>query len=381
VLINAHKRPRFKGLEIVVMRITPFLTAAIVCAFTYMLILERESLLAFAGVEAEEPVEKVVIQRIEDKPPVSVMVMKSSAKPVAQGIVLRGQTEAFRLLDVKAETSGQVVSSPLRAGTMVGEGELLCKLDQGTKLASLAEAKARLAEAQANNNASATLVQKGYASTTTAISRVAQLEAAQAGVDRAQKEMEFLEIHAPFSGILETDTAEFGALMQPGATCARILELNPIKLVGYATEQQVRRIAVGGVAGARLIGGGTVVGKLTFISRSADQETRTFKVEITVPNEKLEIRDGSTAEIFISLSGETGHLLPQSSLTLNDEGIIGVRIVDGETAKFVPVTIVNETSDGFWVTGLDETAEVIVVGQEYVVTGRRVTVTYQEDAS
>lgn len=363
------------------MRFTPILTAALVCAFTYMLILERDALLAFAGVEKEETVEETIAQRIEDKPPVSVMVMKSKAKPVERGIVLRGQTEAFRLLDVKAETSGQVISSPLRAGTLVGEGELLCKLDEGTKKASLAEAKARLAEAEANNNASATLVQKGYASETTAISRVAQLEAAQAAVERAEREMTHLEIHAPFSGILETDTAEFGAFLQPGAACARIIELNPIKLVGYATEQQVQRIAVGGAAGARLISGQTVVGKLTFISRSADPLTRTFKVEIAVPNDKLEIRDGSTAEIFIALSGETGHLLPQSALTLNDGGLIGVRVVDGETARFVPITIVNETADGVWVTGLDETADVIVVGQEYVITGRRVTVTYQEDAS
>lgn len=363
------------------MRITPILTAAVVCGFTYMLILERDALLAFAGVETETPAEAAASDRIEDKPPVSVMVMKSTAKPVERGIVLRGQTEAFRLLDVKAETNGNVISSPLRAGTMVGEGELLCKLDPGTKKASLDEAKARLAEAEANNNASAALVQKGYASTTTAMSRVAQLQAAQAAVDRAQTEMENLEIHAPFSGILETDTAEFGALMQTGATCARILELNPIKLVGYATEQQVQRIAIGGPAGARLITGDTVVGQLTFISRSADPLTRTFKVEVTVPNENLAIRDGSTAEIYIALSGETGHLLPQSALTLNDGGIIGVRVVDGETARFVPVTIVNESATGVWVTGLGDSAEVIVVGQEYVVTGRRVTVTYQEDAS
>ncbi len=363
------------------MRFTPFLTAALVCAFTYMLILERETLLAFAGAEPEPEAEVVVEERLEDKPPVSVLVMKSAAKPVERGIVLRGQTQAFRLLDVKAETSGRVISSPLRAGTLVAEGELLCRLEEGTKKASLAEAKARLAEAEANNNASATLVQKGYASETTAISRLAQLEAAQAAVERAEREMEDLAIFAPFSGILETDTAEFGALMQTGATCARILELNPIKLVGYATEQQVQRIAVGGLAGARLISGDTVAGKLTFISRSSDAQTRTFKVEVTVPNENLAIRDGSTAEIFIALSGETGHLLPQSALTLNDEGVIGVRVVDGETAKFIAVNIVNETADGVWVTGLGDSAEVIVVGQEYVVTGRRVTVTYAKDAS
>ena len=274
-----------------------------------------------------------------------------------------------------------MISSPLRKGTLVAEGELLCKLDPGTREASLSEAKARLAEAEANNNVSAQLVEKGYASENTAISRVAALQAAQAAVERAKKEMEQLEIHAPFSGLLESDTAEFGALLQPGAACARIIALDPIKLVGFATEQQVRRISVGGMAGARLIGGKEVVGELSFISRSADPITRTFRVEIMVPNPNLEIRDGSTAEIYIALSGEKGHLLPQSALTLDDHGRLGVRVVDGEKAKFIGVTLINESPDGVWVNGLPETAEVIVVGQEYVTTGRRVTVSYQEDAS
>lgn len=363
------------------MRFTPLLTAALVCAFTYLLIMERDALLAFAGAESAAVAEQTAETNANDKPPVSVLVRKSSAQPVSRGIVLRGQTAAFRLLDVKAETNGLVISSPLRKGTLVAEGELLCKLDPGTREASLSEAKARLAEAEANNNVSASLVQKGYASENTAISRIAALQAAQAGVERAKKEMAQLEIHAPFSGLLESDTAEFGALMQPGATCARIIALDPIKLVGFATEQQVRRISVGGQAGARLIGGDTVVGKLSFISRSADPLTRTFRVEIMVPNPKLEIRDGSTAEIFIALSGEKGHLLPQSALTLDDEGRLGVRVVQDSLAKFIEVTIINESPEGVWVNGLPELAEIIIVGQEYVTTGRRVTVTYQKDAS
>lgn len=361
------------------MRLTPILTAALVCAFTYLAILERPALLAFAGVEPAAAQDTA--DAAEEKPPVSVVVRKSTAQEVTRGIVLRGQTEAFRSVEVKAETTGTVVTQPLRKGTMIAEDELLCELDSGTKEASLAEARARLAEAEANNKVSATLVERGYAAETTAIARVAALEAAHAVVKRAEKEMEQLEIHAPFNGLLESDTAEFGALLQPGGVCARVIQLNPIKLVGWATEQQVRRIAVGGLAGARLIDGQQVQGKLTFISRSADPQTRTFRVEVTVPNEALEIRDGSTAEIFIALSGDTGHLLPQSAMTLDDEGRLGVRTVENAETRFYPVTIVNESAEGVWVTGLPETADVIIVGQEYVTDGRKVTVTYEKDRS
>lgn len=361
------------------MRITPILTAAFVCAFVYMIILERPTLLAFAGVETEESQDTV--QDAEVKPPVSVVAIKSTAQPVSRGIVLRGKTEAWRLVDVKSETSGTVVSQPLRKGTMVAEGELLCQLDPGTKEASLTEARARLAEAEANNNVSATLVERGYAAETTAIARVAALQAAEAGVKRAQKEMDQLKITAPFAGLLESDAAEFGALLQPGATCARVIQLDPIKLVGFATEQQVRGLSVGGPAGARLIDGREIGGKISFISRSADPQTRTFRVEVTVPNDDMSIRDGSSAEIFIALTGETGHLLPQSALTLDDEGRLGVRIVEGETASFRSVVPVNESSEGVWVTGLPDAADVIVLGQEYVTDGRKVIVSYRENAS
>lgn len=360
------------------MRLTSLITATLVCAFVSMVILERPKLLAFAGVEQGDA---EVVEDAADaaKPAVDVVAVKSIARPVTRGIILRGRTAAWRLVDVKAETSGTVVSQPLRKGTVVADAELLCQLDSGTKDASLAEAKARLAEATANNNVSATLVERGYAAETTAIARVAALEAAQAGVERAQKELDQLNIEAPFSGLLESDTAEFGALLQPGMTCARVIQLNPIKLVGFATEQQVRGLTKEAPAGARLIDGREIVGQISFISRSADPQTRTFRVEVTVPNEDLSIRDGSSAEIYIGLSGEKGHLLPQSALTLDDSGRLGVRVVEDGAAYFKVVTIVNESADGIWVTGLSPEAEVIVLGQEYVTDGRRVTVTYQGD--
>ncbi|MBC6443800.1 MAG: efflux RND transporter periplasmic adaptor subunit [Rhodobacteraceae bacterium] len=362
------------------MRLTSLLTATLVCAFLYVIILERPVLLAFAGVEQEDDIAETKI-RDETKPAVAVVAMKSSARPVTRSIILRGKTEAWRLVDVKAETTGAVVSRPLRKGTMVEESAILCRLDSGTKDASLAEAKARLAEAKAKNRVSAELVERGYAAETTAIARVAALEAAQASVKRAEKEIEQLTIKAPFFGHLESDTAEFGALLQPGMTCARVIQLDPIKLVGFATEQQVRGLTDDALAGARLIDGREVLGRISFIARSADPLTRTFRVEITVPNDDLLIRDGASAEIYIGLAGDVGHLIPQSALTLDDSGRLGVRIIEKDTAMFKPVTIVNESSDGIWITGLGDTADIILLGQEYVTDGRKVTVTYKDDAS
>jgi len=102
-------------------------------------------------------------------------------------------------------------------------------------------------------------------------------------------------------------------------------------------------------------------------------------VDIDVPNPDLKIRDGQTAEILIAADGAKAHLLPQSALTLNDDGALGVRVVgDGNIVDFVPVNLIRDTIDGVWVTGLNETADVIVVGQEYVTKGVEVAPTFRE---
>ena len=193
------------------------------------------------------------------------------------------------------------------------------------------------------------------------------------------REIDKLTITAPFSGLLETDTAELGALMQPGAPCAAIIQLDQVKLVGFVPETDVSKITVGAMAGARLTSGTQVQGRVTFLSRSADELTRTFRVEVTVENGDLAISDGQTAEILVASDGRTAHLVAQSSLTLDDDGVLGVRTVgEGNIVQFMPVTLLRDTAEGVWVTDLPETVDIITVGQEFVIDGVRVAPTFTD---
>lgn len=205
------------------------------------------------------------------------------------------------------------------------------------------------------------------------------IQAAQAGIAGAEMDITRLGIHAPFAGLLETDTAELGALMQPGAACATVIQLDPIKIIGFVPETQVTRVNLGAPAGARLVDGREVVGTVSFVSRSADQLTRTFRVEITLPNPDMSIRDGQTADIAIEAEGDLAHLIPQSSLTLDNDGKMGIRTVSAETtAKFLPVRLLRDTIDGVWVAGLPDTVDIITVGQEYVTDGVPVAPSFED---
>lgn len=415
------------------MRLFPILTAVLVMTVLYFLVFEREQLVQLAGggaptEESAEPApaesataeastapsepaaETDVLQRV------SVVVLESTAGAIDRAVLLRGRTEAARQVDVRAETTGLIVSEPLRKGAFVEAGQLMCEIDPGTREATLAEARARLAEARAglpaaearvteaaarlaeaeiNNTAASRLSEGGFASETRVASTVAAFESARASVETArsgqesataavqaaeatvalaEREIERLQITAPFSGILETDTAELGALMQQGSACATILQLDPIKLVGFVPEADVTRVELGSRAGARLISGDEILGEVTFISRSADPQTRTFRVEVTVPNADLAIRDGQTAEMAIESAGAAAHLVPASALTLDDNGTLGLRIVEtdpekGDIAAFRAISLLRDVPEGVYVTGLPETARVIIVGQEYVTDG------------
>jgi multidrug efflux system membrane fusion protein len=417
------------------MKIVPILTALLVSATLYFAVFERDRLMEFArtssplatATDAEAPIEADEVADVsetdmdESDVGVRVVALRSTAQSIDSAVVLRGRTEAARQVTVASETSGLVISEPLRKGAYIAAGEDLCRLDPGIREASLAEARARLAEARGrvpeaqaataeatarvreaeiNANVARSLSADGFASETRVISAEAVVEAAAAGVQRAssavssaeagieaamagvaaaEREIERLTIKAPFAGLLETDTAELGTLMQPGAGCATIIQLDPIKLVGFVPETDVDKIIVGAQALATLATGDQTGGRVSFLSRSADETTRTFRVEIEVPNRDLAIRDGQTVEIIVASDGNQAHLLPQSSLTLDDEGTLGVRTIDdAQNALFLPVTLLRDTIEGVWVAGLPDAVDVIVVGQEFVIDGVHVTPTFRE---
>ena len=360
------------------MRIVSIVMALFVALVLYVVIIEREALttwIASQQPEAEdvEPSAPAEAEQTAPSDKIKVVAKRSVAQKIDSAVVLRGQTEAARQVDVRAETSSTVVSEPLRKGIFVTEGQLLCELDPGTRQASLAEARARLSEMEArsaeaksrvpeaearqneaqarldealtNQNVARRLNEDGFAAETRVknadaavaaaqaaveaalsgvsaaesgiLSAEAAIESAAAGIASAEKEIERLQIRAPFAGLLESDTAELGSLLQAGGLCGTVIQLDPIKLVAFVPETEVERVSVGALAGARLAAGGAeVTGRVTFLSRSADTTTRTFRVEIEVPNPELAIRDGQTAEILIATDGGMAHLLPSSALTL-----------------------------------------------------------------
>jgi multidrug efflux system membrane fusion protein len=116
-----------------------------------------------------------------------------------------------------------------------------------------------------------------------------------------------------------------------------------------------------------------------YIAPRADQQTRTFKVEVAVENSKQILRAGVSATVKLLASELDTHFLTPALFVLGQNGEIGIRAISTQNiVEFHPVEIVQSNSRGAYVTGLPKTVDLIVSGQGFVKAGVKVKPVYDE---
>ena len=367
------------------MRLISIFVSVLVALSLYFLIVDRKSLIdilrKFQNTQEVSSElgnnSKPINSSIEENELPLVLVKKSKEIITDNTLIVRGSTEAIRKVEVRAEVNGGVISEPRLKGSRIKKNEILCEIAAGTRFVTLSEAKMRLLEAEKKSNVVQSLGEKGYSTETSKLTQKTILETAKSSLARAEYEISKLVIKSPFAGVLEDNTSEIGSFLNIGSLCATIIDLSQIKLIGYIPEFKIREISLGSVASGRTLSGLSTKGKVSFISRQADPITKTFRVEILADNKDELIRDGETIEIQINLDSNKVHLLPQSVLTLNDAGDLGVRTVIDKKVEFFKIKILRDQKNGLLVKGLPNTVDVITVGQEFVVNGQEVNISYE----
>ncbi|MCE9524061.1 MAG: efflux RND transporter periplasmic adaptor subunit [Alphaproteobacteria bacterium] len=312
----------------------------------------------------------------------TVRVRTITAEKRQQDLVIRGQTQALRKVQVRAETAGTVAAIRADKGSFVKAGDTICELKIDAREAMLKQARATAKQRELEYEASKTLQEKGFRSETSVAGDLAEYESAKAQVERMEKEFENTKIRAPFDGVVDDRMADVGDYLSPGQPCALVVDQDPFLVVGQVSEKDVVQVHIGDSGWAKLISGERVEGKVRFIAKSSDSATRTFRLELEVPNLQGLIRDGITADIHVTANMIEAHHITPAILGLDDRGVIGVRVVDqNKRVRFVPVQIVADGADGVWVTGLPRTVTIITVGQEYVTDGQQVNIVLDGNGS
>ncbi len=326
-----------------------------------------------SGIKAESIARKPPADLSENDTVPQVRVRHQSAVPHRTAVVLRGRTEALRKVEARAETHGRVVELAIERGMAVAEGDPLVRLAPEDRPARLAEARALLEQRRIEHQAAEKLSAKGFRADTQLAASLADLESAQAAVERAQVDLDNTVIRAPFAGFVEDRLVDLGDFLEMGDAVASLVDLDPILVVGQVSERDIGRLTVGGAGTARLMTGETIDGRVRHIARVADPVTRTFRVELEVANPEGALRDGVTAEVVLPGPSVMAHRVSPAVLSLSTAGEIGVKIVDADRrVRFLPVRIVEQGADGLWLLGLPDEATLITVGQDFVADGQEV---------
>ncbi|MCX7310859.1 MAG: efflux RND transporter periplasmic adaptor subunit [Hyphomicrobiales bacterium] len=303
-----------------------------------------------------------------------VAMIETNVVSHSRKLMLSGRTEADRKVVVFARTNGMLQELRVRRGAHVKKGDIIAILSDDAREAQVMQAKAlfeqRTAELEAKRRLLATF----------AIAKLelnvleAQHKAAEAALATAEAERERGIITAPWDGVI-TEVSEVGtsAFAFAGKEIAQIVGLDPMLAVVEVSERKVANVKVGDMAEVKLVSGPVRSGRIRYVSKSAVPATRTYRVEVELPNADNVIPDGITAEVIIPLQPLPATRVPRSALVVSSSGDIGVRTVDAESkVGFVSATIVEDDQKFMWLTGLPDGARVIVQGQDFVREGNLV---------
>ena len=303
-------------------------------------------------------------------PRVSISTLVASERDAT--ITVRGRTQAQHEVDVRAEVEGVVQAIHFDKGDHVRKGETLCEIKNNDRGAHVQQASALVAQMQKELQVAQDLYKQGFRSKTQLAQAEANYAQAQAGLTTMNIALENTRIKAPFDGIVDDRYVSAGDYMRAGDKCEMVIAPNPFLAVGTVSEQEVGQISLGDTASVDLVTGEHVDGKITFVADRADQMTRAFRIEVTLPNDDAKLRDGVSADIHVAVKRIKAQHISPGILVLDDSGRVGVRAVVDSTAQFIPVSVVSDGPDGMWVAGLPQRVNVITVGQEFVSNGQHV---------
>ena len=262
----------------------------------------------------------------------SVEVMDSSAQTIKDSIDFSSTTEAFRRIEIKSEVMTTIEKVLVKAGSKVNKGQHIVELDDYKTNADLYKLNLL-----------------------------------------SQSEFDKYALFAPFGGLLLDGHKIAGELVMPGEKVYEIIDLNSLKIFGYINENEILDISLNNKVEVTILNE-KVEGKIDYISPISDPETKTFEIVVKVENKNLRYKDGLSSMISIVKGNVLAHKISPSILALSNSGELGVKVIDsGNIVQFKEINVIEDTSDYMLVSGLSQKERIIIVGQQYVSAGEKVS--------
>jgi membrane fusion protein (multidrug efflux system) len=282
-----------------------------------------------------------------EAPPTPVVAAPVTQRDVRVVREFVGTTEGQVDAEIRAQVSGYLLSRDYREGTLVEEGQVLFHIDARPFQASYQQARGELERALASKSKSeqdvarfTPLAADGAVSQQELDNAVqaaraarAEVDAAQAVVEKAQVELGFTKILSPIAGIAGVAKAQIGDLVGPTTSepLTTVSQVDPIRVAVPISERDYLRIAERISGNLRLgpsgdqdplelvLADGSVYphgGRVTVTGREVDPRTGTIQVKGEFPNPELILRPGQYVRVRASVETLTAALVvPQRAVT------------------------------------------------------------------
>jgi multidrug efflux system membrane fusion protein len=335
-------------------------------------LLPRESAESHAAIRTTEAAKKLF----------RVAVIETFAVPHSRKLTISGRTEADKHVTLSARTGGILTEFRVKRGTRVKEGDVIAVLSDDARAAQVAQAESLVIQRRTELEAKRKLIATGAIPRLDLVNLEAMLKAAEGALAVAEAERDRGVVRAPWSGVVNEVMVDVGeaAFSFQGRELAKVVALDPMLAVVEVAERKLAGIKIGELAKVQLVTGETASGRIRFVAKTASQSTRTYRVEVELPNPDGAIPDGITAEVSVQLAQVAATRMPRSALTISSNGDVGVRSVDANgRVAFVPVSVVEDQQSQMWVAGIPDRARVIVRGQDFVRDGQEVEAVEEEE--
>lgn len=239
-------------------------------------------------------------------PRATVRAQAAARQTLAANEEVVGTVRARTRATLEAKVSGRIEKLPVALGQAVKAGELIAQLDAAEIKARVDQAQANLEHAEQDAKRIATLFAQQAATRSELDAIEARRRAAAAGVTEARAMLAYVQVLAPYDGVITKKWAEAGDLAMPGKPLVDIEDLTALQLIADVPETLAETLKVGVSLGVRI---DTLAKEVpaTLVERApaADPASRTVAVKLDLPV-TAGLMPGQFARLIVPLpAGET----------------------------------------------------------------------------
>jgi RND family efflux transporter MFP subunit len=313
---------------------------------------------------------------------INVEVRPIEAERFVEQVRLTGVVGADRDVVVGAEESGRVVEVLVAKGQWVADGEPLVRLDSELLEAQVDQAEARATLAEETWQRRRRLWEQDRVGTELAyLEAQASARETAATLRNLRERLNRTVVRAPFAGVVEDRSVEQGSLVAPGSPIARIVDLSPLEIVAGVPERYAADIRPGAMVSVTLdaVPGAAFEGRVRFVGSTVDPQSRTFPVELTLPNPSGAIKPEMVANVSVERRAIDNALVASQDAVVRVENGFVVYVVTGpegaETVEARPVTVRASQANRVVLEGdLAVGDRIVVAGHQLLAAGDRVRI-------